>query len=192
MIAGLSDARRKSLAVGMALLVLLALGAAVVVPTWWLHQRYDKALADFGDQLARHQRIAATRDVVNTRLEKLKATQTQRRFLKSATSPVAASELQDIVRAAMDLAGVRFISIQFQPHKDEGRYRQITVSVSMSATGPALRRMLHTLESGQPFVFIDGITIRQSVGPGFRPAPGTEPEMFVQADLVAYTIGGTP
>lgn len=185
----LTDSQRRLLAIALAIALLGVVAAAIALPTWWLNQRYDRALADFGDQLVRHQRIVATRDAAEATLNSLRARQTGRLFLRSASPTVAASELQDLARAAIESNGARLISVQIPPSREEGRYRIVTINVQLSATGPALRRILHSLESSQPLVLVDSVTIRQSVGTGFRPAPGTEPEMFVQMELVGHAIG---
>lgn len=185
----MNESRRRLLAVGLAIVLLLVVIAAIAVPTWWLHQRYDRVLADFGDQLVRHQRIVATREATEANLNALRARQTGRMFLRSASPTVAASELQDLARTAIESNGARLISVQIPPSREEGRYRVVTINVQLSASGPALRRILHSLESSQPLVLVDSVTVRQSVGTGFRPAPGTEPEMFVQMELVGHAIG---
>lgn len=190
MIAKLTPEQRRLLAIGLAVLVCLMLIAAVVVPAWKLHQHYDRALAEYGDQLARHLRIAATRDVTETKLAALRVKQPQRDFLKNPNPTVAASELQDLVRGAIDSSGARQVAISVPPYKDEGRYRQISVNVNVLATGPALRRLLHGLETKQPRLMIENFTARQSVGTNFRPAPGNDPEMFVQFDVIAIAVGG--
>lgn len=192
MTAALSDSQRRVLAIGLAVALLLVVIAAVAVPAWWLNQRYDRAIADFGDQLVRHQRIIATREATEAKLNALRARQTSRLFLRSASPSVAASELQDLARGAIESNGARLISVQIPASREEGRYRLVPINVQLSATGPALRRILHTLESSQPLILVDSLTVRQSVGTGFRPAPGTEPEMFVQMELVAHAIGAAP
>lgn len=190
MIAKLTPEQRRLLAIGLALLVIFLLLAAVAVPAWKLHQHYDRALAEYGDQLARHLRIAATRESTEAKLTALKAMQPQRDFLKNPNPTVAASELQDLVRTAIESSGARQIAISVPPHKDDGRYRQISVNVNVTATGPALRRLLYGLETKQPRLMIENFTARQSVGTNFRPAPGNDPEMFVQFDVVGFAVGG--
>lgn len=190
MMARLTDGQRRAFAIGLAVLALLCVVAAVAVPVWLRHRHYDRALEDFGSQLARHERIAATKDATEAKLAALKGRQLNKLFLKNPSPTIAASELQDLARAAIEAAGARLITVQIPAHRDEGRYRLVTVNINLSATGPALRRILHSLESAQPLVLIENVTVRQSIGTGFRPAPGTEPEMFVQFELTGYAIGG--
>lgn len=190
MIVNLDNSSRRALAIGLLAIVVLTMIAAIVLPTWWFHARYDRALQDYGDQLARHTRIAATREASERSLASLRERRIHQLFLKSPSPTVAASELQDLARNAIEVSGARLISVNVPPHRDEGRYRVIQVSVQLSASSPALRKFLHTLESTQPLVLVESLAVRQTVGTGFRPAPGTEPEMFVQVDLVGHTIGG--
>jgi general secretion pathway protein M len=189
MITQLPPNQRRALAIGLAVAVLLVLAALVAYPVWNRHVHYDRALSEFGDQLVRHQRIAGTREATEARLAALRAKQPQKDFLKSANPTVAASELQDLVRTAIESSGARQISIQIPAHRDEGRYRLIFVNVNVTANGPALRRLMHLIETRQPRLLIENLSVRQSVGTNFRPAPGNDPEMFVQFDVVGIAVG---
>lgn len=192
MIAKLTPEQRKALAIGLALLAVLLIIAAIAYPIWNRHQHYDLALRDYGDQLARHLRIAATRESTEARLAAMKARDPMRDFLKNPNPTVAASELQEIVRTAIESSGARQIAIQIPAHKDDGRYRHIFVNANVTATGPALRKLLHALENRQPRLTIENFSVRQSVGTNFRPVPGSDPEMYVQFDVVGVAIGGAP
>jgi len=172
-------------------LVVLLAGTAVVGPLVWLHKRYDGALADYGDQLSRYQRLVMSKPMIESRLVAVKAREPRKLYLKAVTPGLAASEMQEIARAAIEANGGRLATVQIPPHKDEGRFRQISVSVQMSASAPALRKILHALESGQPYLYVDNFTARQTVGYGYKQMPGVEPEMFVQFDLIGYALLGT-
>jgi hypothetical protein len=49
-----------------------------------------------------------------------------------------------------------------------------------------LRQVLHALEGREPYMFLDNLTVRAQVPPGFKPQAGFEPEVFVQFDVSAY------
>jgi hypothetical protein len=74
--------------------------------------------------------------------------------------------------------------------KDDGRYRQITVNVQLTASVQAMRNILDGIESHVPYLFVDNLTIRAQVPSNFRPAPGVEPEMFMQFDVSGYSPTG--
>jgi len=184
----LNARQKRGLAIGLAILVCLLALATVVGPVWWLHDRYDRALDDFGSQLSRHLRVVSSKEAIEARLVALKAEQQSRSFLKSPNPTNAATEIQDAVRSAIESNGARFVAVQIPPHKDEGRYRQVTINVQLSANGPSLRRVLHAIESGQPRLLVENFSVRQTVGAGYRPVPGVEPDMFVQLDVVGFAL----
>ena len=55
------------------------------------------------------------------------------------------------------------------------------------ATTPALQKLLGALESQQPYLLVDNITVRPlNAFRGFKPGPGMEPEVNVQLDVSAF------
>lgn len=188
---GLTPGQSRAAALIILGLGILFVGAVVVVPLAWLHKRYDTALADYSDQLARYQRLVLSKPMIEQRLSAVKAREPRKLYLKAVTPGLAASEVQEIARAAIEANGGRLATVQILAHKDDGRFRQISVNVQMTASAPALRKILHALESGQPYLYVDNFTARQTVGYGYKQMPGVEPEMFVQFDLIGYALLGT-
>ena len=72
----------------------------------------------------------------------------------------------------------------------EGRYRQVTVNVQLTANVVALRKILNSIETRTPHLFVDNLMVRSQVPSNFKPGPGAEPEMFVQFDVSGYTLTG--
>jgi len=188
---GLTAGQSRAVALGILGLALLLVGGLAVVPLVLLHKRYDTALADYGDQLARYQRLVMSKPTIESKLAAVKAREPRKLYLKAVTPGLAASEMQEVARTVIEANGGRLATVQIPAHKDEGRFRQVSVSVQMSASAPALRRILHALESGQPYLYVDNLTARQTVGYGYKQMPGVEPEMFVQFDLTGYALLGT-
>ena len=75
--------------------------------------------------------------------------------------------------------------------KEDGRYRQITVNVQLTANIVALRKILYAIENHTPFLFVDSLQVRTQVPPNFKPQPGQEPEMFVMLDVTGYALTGS-
>jgi len=80
--------------------------------------------------------------------------------------------------------------MQAPSSRDEGRYRQVTVNVQLTANVIALRKILSAIETRTPYIFVDNLMVRSQVPSNFKPGPGAEPEMFVQFDVSGYTITG--
>ena len=94
-----------------------------------------------------------------------------------------------MVRQVVEANSGRLNSASANPHKDDGAYRIATANFQLNINNANLRRMLHALETREPYLFNDNLVIRSQVPPGYRPpAGGTEPDLFVQMDVsgVAY------
>ena len=187
-VAAMNPGQSRRLAVGLLVLVLAAAFAAIAIPVWMLHRYYDKALAENADRLERFRRIAATRGELARQHEALRTKDIRRFFLRSGAPALSAAEAQDAVRGLVEGNGGRLITMQAPSTKDDGRYRQVSVNVQMTANIFALRRILHALETNTPYLFIDNLVVRSQVPANFKPPPGGEPEMFVQFDATGYAL----
>jgi general secretion pathway protein M len=181
----------RRLAVLLLVVALAAIVAVIAIPTYLAHRHYDNALAEFSDRLARYQRIASTRPMVARQLEAMRAKDTRRLFLRSGTTAISAAEAQEALRGIIEQNGGKLITMQAPTSRDDGRYRQITVSVQMAANAVALRRILNAIDTHTPFLFVDNLMVRTQVQSNFRPAPGAEPEMFVTLDVTGVAQIGT-
>jgi len=183
--------RSRQLALGLLVVVSLLAVAAIAIPVWLRYHYYDAAIAESLDRLDRYRRIAATRPQVARELEAMAAREPRKFFLRSGAAALSAAEAQEAVRSLVEASGGRLITMAAPVSKDEGRYRQVSVNVQMTANIFALRKILGAIEGHTPYLFIDNLMIRTQVPANFRPAPGAEPEMFVQFDVSGYAITGT-
>ena len=190
-LATLNPAQSRRAAVGLLLAATVAIVLAVALPVWLLHRHYDSALADNVGKLERYERIAATRAEVAKQLEAMRSKEARKFFLRSGAPALSAAEAQETIRTLVEGSGGRLITMQAPTSKEEGRYRQITVNVQLTASVFALRKILHATENNIPYLFVDNLTVRSQVPGNFRPQPGAEPEMFVQFDVSGYALTGT-
>ena len=190
-LATMNPQQSRRLAVAILVGVVLLVVLAISVPVWLLNRHYDEALADSVGRIERYGRIAATRPEISKQLQAIRARETRRYFLRSGASALSAAEAQEAVRVLVESSGARLITMQAPTTRDEGRYRQITVNVQLTANIVALRKLLAAIESNVPYLFVDNLTIRSQVPGNFRPQPGAEPEMFVQFDMSGYALTGS-
>lgn len=169
-----------------------AIIAAVALPVWLLHRHYDAALSDATDRLERYGRIVASRPAVAQQLEAMRAKETRKFFLRSGAPALSAAEAQEAVRSIVEASGGRLITMQAPVSKEDGRYRQVSVNVQLTANVQAMRKILDGIENRVPYLFVDNLTIRSQVPSSFRPTPGAEPEMFMQFDVSGYSPTGQP
>jgi general secretion pathway protein M len=174
----------------LAILVLIAAVLFIVGPiagiVWYVNHYYDVQLAEKQDRIERYQRIASTRPAISRQLDAMRAKETRKFFLRTGATALSAAEAQEAVRSIVETSGGKLITMQAPSSREEGRYRQITVVVQLTANVQALRRILHALESNMPYLFVDNVTIRSQVTGQHRSAPGQEPEMFVSFDVSGY------
>lgn len=181
----------RQFAVGILVALVVLVGAAIAIPVWLLNRHYDQALAENQDKLVRYRRIAATRPDLARELEAMRARDARKFYLRGGGTALSAAEAQETVRGLVESSGGRLITMQAPASKDEGRYRQVTVNVQLTANIVALRKILGAIESSTPYLFVDNVMVRTQVPANFKPAPGAEPEMFVQFDVSGYTFTGS-
>lgn len=180
--------RRRKAALGLLAAGAAAVVAAIALPLWLAHRHYDDALEDIDRRLSRYERLSDARPLLQRKLEAIRAMGSRRYYLKAAAPSLAAAEIQERVRQFVEGNGGRLISVQVAQPREEGRFRQVTVTVQANANIVATRKILHAVETSEPYLLVESLMVRAQVPPGFKPAPGFEPEMFVQLDVTGLAI----
>jgi hypothetical protein len=184
------QARQRAVAVGLLVAAVVALLAVVLGPVILLHRHYDEAIGDASDRLHRYERIAAQAPELRTTLAAMQQRDGRRFFLKNTATNLAAAELQELVKAAIEGNGGRITTSQTTSPREDGRFREIGVNVQFFASTPNLQKILFAIESHEPYLIVENVTVRPlNAFRGFRPTPGQEPELNVQLDVGgwAYT-----
>jgi hypothetical protein len=183
-----SPRANRALAISLLVIAVIAAVAILVAPVLLLHRHYDVAIEGMRDHLERYRRVAAQAPETKKALDTLRAKNARRFFLKNTAPNLAGAELQDIVRGEIENNGGRITTVQIIAPKEDGRFRQIGVNVQLFATTPNLQKILYAIETQQPYLIVDGLTIRPlNAFRGFKPAPGVEPEVSVLLDVVAFS-----
>lgn len=185
----LQPRQSRALAVGLLVLAVLLGLAVLLAPLWLLHRHYDAAIEALQDRLATYLRVAAQAPEYQKSLAALRAVNGRRFFLTNTAPNLAAAELQDLVRAAIENNGGRITTIQTTTPRDDGRFRQIGINVQLFATTPNLQKILYALETQMPYALVDNMTVRPlNAFRGFKPAPGSEPELSVLLDVTGFAF----
>jgi general secretion pathway protein M len=187
--AKLAPGQSRALAIGLLVAaVALALGV-LLLPVVVLHNHYSDAIASLTDRLARYRRVAAQAPEYRAALDAMRDKNGSSFFLKNKAPNLAGAELQELVRGAIEGNGGRITTSQNQAPKDEGRFKQITVNVQFFASTPNLQKILNALETQQPYLVVENITLRPlNAFRGFKPGPGQEPEVNVQLEVAAFAF----
>ncbi len=188
-VARLSPAQSRLVAIGLLVAVVLAALALLLVPWLLMHRHYDDAIDTLTTRLETYRRVAAQAPGLRTALDALRAKDGRRFYLRNTAPNLANAELQELVRAAIENNGGRITTSQNIAARDDGRFRQLGVSMQFFATTTTLQKVLNAIESGQPYLVVENLTVRPvNAFRGFKPAPGQEPEVVVQLDVSAWAF----
>jgi hypothetical protein len=186
----LSPSRQRTLAVALLVVAVVAVLAILLGPIVLLHRHYDNAIAGTSDRLRRYERVAAQAPDLRVALNAMQQRDGRRFFLRNTATNLAGAELQELVKAAIENNGGRITTSQNTSPREDGRFREIGVNVQFFATTPALQKILLAIESPQPYLIVENLTVRPlNAFRGFKPAPGQEPELNVQLDVGAWAYG---
>ena len=138
-------------------------------PCGCCNRHYDPALADSLDKLDRYRASPARGPQIARQLEAMRARTPRKFFLRSGAAALSAAEAQEAVRALVEPSGGRLITMQAPVSKEEGRYRQVSVNVQLTANIFALRKILNAIENNTPYLFVDNFMVRTQVPGNFKP-----------------------
>jgi general secretion pathway protein M len=179
---GLSRALAAAILVALLGLTFSWIGA----PLWDSYAEARSTSERVGAALARAERPGPSVAALEAELARLKQGQGSTvGFLASPNESLAAAELQSRLRSTVDAVHGDLRSVQILPARDEGLFRRVSVRGQISATLPALQRVLYQLETATPLLFLDNVDIRaRPVRPGRTSAEA--PVLDVRFDLSAY------
>jgi len=182
----------RALAVALLVLVLLLGFVLLIAPIVLLHRHYDTAIEGLQQKIEVYRRVAAQAPELKKALDGLRTMDGHRFFLRNTAPNLAGAELQDLVRGAIENNGGRITTIQTSQPREDGRFRQIGINVQLFATTPNLQKILYALETQAPYALIENITIRPlNAFRGFKPPPGSEPELSVLLDVTGFALPET-
>src|SRR5205085_1501463 len=153
--------RRAALAI---LAGVVVLAAVVIFLIGYLPNRhYSRVLDDMTSRLERYRRIAAMQPEVARSLESMRQQDPKRLILRTGAAALSAAEAQEAVRSIIEASGGRLITMQAPTTRDDGRYRQVSVNVQLTANIQSLRKILHSIETRTPYLFVDNLMVRSQV-----------------------------
>ncbi len=193
----------RAAALGLAAAAIGAIYLLAVAPLVGAYRATDGAVLQAGEMLTRYSDIASRRAALAAQLDELVARQAASGvYLSGETDALAGAALQEGVGATIEAHGGKLRSIQILPVSDDGDFKRVSVRVQLTAALVPLHRILHSLESGRPFVFLDNLEIktrrarrsrrtrqsRQSrrAQAAAAPASATDPTLEVRFDLYGY------
>ncbi len=184
----LSKNQSRSLAIGL-LILFLTIGILLLfIPIKMLHRHYDQSLDSLADYLGRYRHVVATHAEVQSALDQVKKKNGRQHFLRNTGAALAASEIQETAKSLIEANGGKLVSMQVVPFKDDGGYRRVTVNIQFISNMSTLRKILYAVETVQPYLLLDNVSIRSQANALSKGAPMTESELIAQFDVSGYAL----
>jgi general secretion pathway protein M len=189
---------------GSALSRLLALALLVAVPVFGYLLVIEPVIAayrDAGQTIARAQELLQSyreRAEQRPQLARLLASAAERAdtvtgYLEAVDDALAAAELQDRVKGVVESGGGALRSAQsleVEPVEAVAGVRRAGLKVRFTADIESLATILYDLETGEPYLFVEALSIREPRRQRRRrDEPEQAPELDVVVDLYGYMRG---
>lgn len=174
------------IAVGLLILSLGSLVAAVVIPLSTAKATAQARLDDMVHRLEKYRGIAAGKPRLEQQYARLQEQYSvDDAYLNQETTALAIAALQGIAKRKIAAAGGVLTSMQANPVREEGRFIRVSINVKMRAPQDSLVKCLHALENGRPSLFLGGLMLRRlTSGAAFRSNPNLQ--MDISFDLAGY------
>ena len=151
----------RPLALGILVLVLALVGLFGLAPVFGSYSARSTALAESNALIERYRQQNARRPALEAELETLSELQARSGFyITGETESVAAAALQDLFRELAARSGAEVKSIQSLTPKGEEGLDRVAVRVALAATSESLYALLHGLEGGTPYIFIENMELQ--------------------------------
>jgi general secretion pathway protein M len=175
------------------LVVLLMLVAGGILWPWGAKLReYDHKAGELAATLERYQQVNARKSRLEAELQAVRQQLGENNYyLDAATPALAAAELQRRVKEVVEGQGGKLVSTQNVDSTASETPARIAVRVRMNGDVDALTKVLHELEAGRPFLFVENLVIRslrQVRGRGRERT--TDFTLDINFDLVGYLLEG--
>lgn len=175
-------------------LLFLVLGAGYwLIDRIWIDKYlfYKNNIAAQQDQLQRYNNILALRGDLEARLQQIKQDDSIDAFyLQQTASMLAATDLQQRVKSAVESSGGKLVSTQVLPVVDEEGFSKVSIRVQLTGDTPSLQKALYELETARPLLFIDGLQIRRQPirqrNPNDRKRSKIKIQLTIQFELSGY------
>lgn len=180
----------RALALALLAVLLLAGYALVVAPVLAAYRDTGQAIQEAQDLLQRYRALADERTQLTEELAALEERAAQAGgYLEGSTDALAAVELQDRVRRIIEGAGGQLQSTQILPASAidaTAPVRRAALRIQLEIAVKGLQSVLYELETGQPYLFVTELTVRQRRTRRRANTPEEEPVLDVSFEVFGY------
>lgn len=180
----------RTLAVLLLGLVVFAGYRLIVVSVIAAWQNGERAIVESQALLQRYRALAEQRSFLAESLaEQEQQAATADGYLAGPSAALAAAQLQDRVKTVVESAGGELLSAQVLPAAQvEGnpRVHRAALKVQFAVTIDGLATTLYELETGQPYLIVNALSIRQQPMRQLGDEPQPQPWLDVRLELFGY------
>jgi general secretion pathway protein M len=160
----LNEKTQRYLAIAIFFLLIIILILIVAIPVINLNNHYSDKIQDMAHRMAILKRTSVEGEKLKPQYEKLKRSHnSDERYLKSTSAPLAAAEIQRIVKEIIVPTDGEILSTQIIKNTKEEVIPQITLKVRLRSNLRSLVTILHEIETSNPYLFVEDINIRSRV-----------------------------
>jgi general secretion pathway protein M len=180
----------RTLAVVLLGIALLGAYRLVIAPLVTAYRDGQSRIEQAKELLQRYEALAEQRSLLADRLaEEQERAASAAGYLTGPSDALAAAELQDRVKSVVEGAGGELRSTQILPAEEleaDLGFRRTTLRVHFVVTIDGLEETLYELETGQPYLIVDEVTVRQERARRRRNEPQAQPMLDVSLELFGY------
>jgi len=183
----LSLAQRRLLALLILLILLGLLASVTVLPVLTANRYYSETIETMTSRLDRLRYVAANASALQPQSEQLRSRQAQdAHYLRSDTAALAAAELQRIVTRTSAGKSAQILSTQILPESREEDFTRIGLKVRMRGTLKGITQVFYALESGEPYLFLDKVSLRARINRYQKRGEGVPETLDTDFELTGY------
>ena len=187
MIEKLNPQQRRLLALAILVLALGAVFSVSVLPVLLANQHYRDTIDGLESRLQQLQRAAAIGDTLQPQYEQLKRWRSSdAHYLKSNSAALAAAELQRLVKRIIVAKNAEVVSTQILTTRQEEGFDRVSLKVRIRGELENIVQAFHVLETGEPFVFLENVSVRASRGRRVRGQVATLQTLDIDMELIGY------
>lgn len=114
----------------------------------------------------------------------------ERRVLAQGSTPgIASANLQQLLQGLATRHRGQIRSFQVQPARIENKLRSISIILVAHFDIRGLRDFVHTLETGEPFLFVDKMSVQRLRKPNAQAKPTWRPLLNVSIEVSGRLLG---
>lgn len=153
----------KAAAIGLLLSVIGVSYSLLVLPVMRDYRDYRAQIDQSRQLIARYEARQTNVQSLEGRIKQLRSDRSfSSAFLKGQNPSLAAANLQGRIGRLVQSLNGKLTSAQSIPERGKERFQRVVVRTQVVLTTDAMRRLLYTLESARPYLFLDNVVVRKA------------------------------